>query len=80
MLIVYQIIIIIVNYFDIAQFVKACSLLSKNIKNDSLIEETVKDIDENIKSKLILTEDNIKKYLEINKIILPFKSPKIKLW
>lgn len=80
MLIVYQIIIIIVNYFDIAQFVKACLLLSKNIKNDSLIEETVKDIDENIKSKLILTEDNIKKYLEINKIILPFKSPKIKLW
>jgi len=43
-------------------------------KNDSNNEDIVKNINE------MLTEDLIKKTLDKNEIILPFKSSKLQLW
>ncbi|XP_015369170.1 PREDICTED: uncharacterized protein LOC107165455 [Diuraphis noxia] len=55
------------------QFIKKCKVLSdcdKNSNNADIVEN----------SNETLTEDLIKKKLSTNKITLPFKSPKLKLW
>jgi len=53
--------------------------LSDYDKHDPTNTGTVKNSIEFIQPTM-LTEDLIKKTLETNKIILPFKSPKLKLW
>lgn len=47
--------------------------------NDSIEPSAVESPIE-VTQHTILTEDLIKKTLEKNNIILPFKSPKMKLW
>lgn len=61
-----------INYF-IDKFIKKCKVLSDpdKISNNA---DIVKNANET------LTEDLIKKKLRTNKIFLPFKSPKLKLW
>jgi len=52
--------------------------LSDYKKNDS-VADTIKNATEVIQPT-ILTDDLIKTTLEKNKIILPFKSPKLNIW
>lgn len=67
---------LILIYLD--QFVKKCKILSDYETNNSIKIEN-KNVNEPSET-LICTEDVIKRILEKNKIILPFKSPKLKLW
>lgn len=50
------------------QFIEKCKVLSFYDNDDEIVLPTK------------LTEDLIKKTLEKNKITLPYKSPKLKLW